>query len=291
MFPIRAPPQIGRGPRTPPSVVGRGQHLPALEIVESQSGSSSASSPEQVAYDDTDFFQLQRNDSQSSIGALSLHDLNMSPSRGREEIEREHRLTPISRLPPELLIGVFAKLSSSTDLKNCVLVSKNWSRNSVDLLWHRPLCNTWSHLDNVVASIRKPNSYYAYSELVKRLNLSSLTAEVSDGTVEAFHSCKRIERLTLTGCKQLTDQGVMSLVDGSRSLLALDITGLDSVTDHALQAVARNCGRLQGLNITECSRVTDESLVAVAESCRYLKRVCMFRFAKGSSANMRPSSN
>ena len=255
-------------PMQMPHAVSGGPRPPMLEVSESQSASSSASSPEQVAYDDTDFFQLQRNDSQSSIGALSLRDITMSPPS-----ERDYRLTPISRLPPELLIGVFAKLGSSHDLMNCMLVSKKWSRNCVDLLWHRPLCNTWNHLASVVASIGNPKSYYTYSELVKRLNLSSLTAEVSDGTVEAFQSCKRIERLTLTGCRKLTDQGVMSLVEGSRSLLALDITGLDSVTDHALRAVARNCSRLQGLNITECSRVTDESLVALAMSCRYLKRV------------------
>ena len=244
---------------------------PTLEVSESQSASSSASSPEQIPYDDTDFFQLQRNDSQSSIGALSLRDISMSPTD--EELQRLWRMTPISKLPAELLIGVFARLGSSKDLMSCMLVDKNWSRNSVDLLWHRPLCDKWNRLTSVATSIGNPKSYYTYSDLVKRLNLSSLTAEVSDGTVEAFQSCKRIERLTLTGCKKLTDQGVMSLVDGSRSLLALDITGLDSVTDHTLLAVARNCGRLQGLNITECSRVTDDSLAVLAGSCRYLKRV------------------
>lgn len=242
--------------------------LPLLEVSESTSASSSASSPEQAAYDDADFFLEHRNDSQSSIGALSLRDMTVSPSQ-----EREYRISPISRLPPELLIGVFAKLGSTTDLKNCILVSKTWARNCVDLLWHRPLCNNWKNLANVVTSVGKPDSYFPYRDLVRRLNLSSLTDSVNDGTVTPFQWCKRIERLTLTGCKKLTDQGVMTLLDGSRSLLALDVTGLSSITDHTLLAVARNCGRLQGLNITECSRVTDESLVAVAENCRYLKRL------------------
>ena len=262
---------------------------PTLEVSESQSASSSASSPEQIPYDDTDFFQLQRNDSQSSIGALSLRDISMSPTD--EELQRLWRMTPISKLPAELLIGVFARLGSSRDLMSCMLVDKNWSRNSVDLLWHRPLCDKWNRLTSVVTSIGNPKSYYTYSDLVKRLNLSSLTAEVSDGTVEAFQSCKRIERLTLTGCKKLTDQGVMSLVDGSRSLLALDITGLDSVTDHTLLAVARNCGRLQGLNITECSRVTDDSLAVLAGSCRYLKRVRNLSSAREAFTNYLFSSS
>ena len=237
-------------------------------ISESASVSSASSSPERAVYDDTDFFTAQRNDSQSSIGVASFRDMTMSPA-----LEREHRISPISRLPPELLITVFTKLSSTLDLKNCMLVSKTWSRNSVDLLWHRPLCNTWKNLLNVVASVRKPDGYFPYFDLVKRLNLSNLSDQISDGTVQPFVQCKRIERLTLTGCVKLTDHGVMALVMGNICLLALDITGLDSITDHTLFTVAANCIRLQGLNITDCSKVTDESLVAVAENCRYIKRV------------------
>ena len=240
-----------------------------LEISTSTSASSSSSSPERAAYDDdTDFFTAQRNDSESSIGVSSLRDMTMSPSQ-----EHEHRISPISRLPPELLIGVFTKLSSSADLRSCMLVSKTWSRNCVDLLWHRPLCNTWQNLQSVTKSIQTPDGYYSYNALVKRLNLSNLNEQINDGTVKPFQMCKRIERLTLTGCIKLTDGGVCSLIYGSKSLLALDITGLDAVTDHTLKAVSENCGRLQGLNITDCSKVTDDSLVAVAENCHFLKRV------------------
>lgn len=237
----------------------------------STSTSSSSSSPERAAYeDDTDFFTAQRNDSQSSIGALSLRDMTMSPSSERE---RQYRISPISRLPPELLITVFAKLSSSVDLRSCMLVSKTWARNSAEMLWHRPLCNTWQNLANVTSSIQKHDGYFHYNALVKRLNLSNLNDEINDGSVQPFMLCKRIERLTLTGCTRLTDSGVCSLIHGSKSLLALDITGLDAITDHTLKAVGENCGRLQGLNITDCSKVTDESLVAVARNCHFLKRV------------------
>ncbi|KAL8705606.1 MAG: hypothetical protein Q9201_001293 [Fulgogasparrea decipioides] len=238
-----------------------------LQGSETTSVSSSSSSPERAVYDDTDFF-TQRNDSQSSLGVASLRDMTMSSS-----IELEHRISPVSRLPPELLIYCFTKLNSSLDLRSCMLVSKTWSRNAVDLLWHRPLCNTWANLLNVVRSVRDEDSYYPYFALVKRLNLSTLSDKISDGTVQPFVCCKRIERLTLTGCTQLTDQGVVSIVNGSNSLLALDITGLDAVTDHTLGAVAENCPRLQGLNITDCSKITDESLIAVAQSCRHLKRL------------------
>ena len=239
-----------------------------LEASETNSVSSSSSSPERAIYDDTDFFTAQRNDSQSSLGVASLRDMTMSSS-----MELEHQVSPVSRLPPELLIFCFSKLSSSMDLRSCMLVSKNWSRNSVDLLWHRPSCNTWTNLLNVVQSVRKEDGYYPYFALVKRLNLSNLSDEISDGTVQSFTGCKRIERLTLSGCDTLTDHGVVSLVNGSSSLLALDITGLNAITDHTLGAVAENCPRLQGLNITDCSKVTDDSLSAVARRCRHLKRV------------------
>ncbi|KAL9010731.1 MAG: hypothetical protein Q9173_004365 [Seirophora scorigena] len=240
----------------------------ALPASETASVSSSSSSPERAVYDDTDFFTTQRNDSQSSLGVASLRDMTMSSSD-----ELVYRISPISRLPSELLICCFSKLSSSIDLRTCMLVSKTWSSNAVDLLWHRPLCNTWRNLENVARSVQEPTSYYPYCSLVKRLNLSNLSDEINDGTVQPFMHCKRIERLTLTGCKELTDRGVVTVVDGSISLLALDITGLDAVTDHSLKAVAQNCPRLQGLNITDCSKVTDESLTAVAQSCRHLKRL------------------
>ena len=239
--------------------------------------SSSSSSPERTAYeDDTDFFTATRNDSQSSLGAISLRDMTMSPTS--EERERLHRLCPVSRLPPELLIAVFSRLSSSSDLRSCMLVSKTWARNSAEMLWHRPLCSTWQKLTNVTQSILKPDGYFPYNALVRRLNLSNLNEQINDGSVQPFMQCKRIERLTLTGCKKLTDSGVCSLIHGSRNLLALDVTALDAITDHTLRAVADNCGRLQGLNITDCSKVTDESLIAVAENCRFLKRVSVIRF-------------
>lgn len=236
--------------------------------------SSSDSSPERAAYeDDTDFFTAGRNDSQSSLGALSLRDMTMSPS---SEIERERRVSPISRLPPELLIAVFAKLNLSADLRSCMMVSKHWARNSAEMLWHRPLCNTWPNLAIVTQSIQKDDGWFPYNALVRRLNLSNLADEVNDGSVQPFMRCKRIERLTLTGCKKLTDHGVCTLIHGSRALLALDITGLSSITDHTLTTVSENCGRLQGLNITGCSEITDLSLVKVARNCHSLKRVSRF---------------
>ena len=237
-------------------------------INDSTPTSSSSSSPEPPIDDETDFFTTLKNDSQSSIGVPSIRDRSTSPdSRWSTPMD------PIDRLPAEILIAILTKLSSPRDLLHCMLVSKTWSRNCVDLLWHRPLCTTWNSLVSVVNTLSKPDAYYPYSNLVKRLNLSSLSEHLNDGSLQPFIHCKRIERLTLTGCKKLTDHGIIAMVKGNRSLLALDITGLDSITDLALLTVAQHCVRLQGLNITDCSKVTDESLVQIARTCKYLKRV------------------
>lgn len=212
---------------------------------------------------------LQANDSQSSL-AISVAEDDMTIDA---DFEERCRLAPVYRLPAELIISIFARLASTKDLQSCMLVSKDWARNSVGLLWHRPQTNNWISVQNVVRSIRRANKMFAYQDLVKRLNLSTLGVQVSDGTVSGMTSCKRIERLTLTNCTKLTDGGLAPLIEGNRSLIALDVTGLDQLTDQTLEIVADNCLRLQGLNITGCRKLTDASLVAVAKNCRHLKRV------------------
>lgn len=231
--------------------------------------SSTPSSPGPLLDDENDFFE-QRNESQSSLGvasseASSIHlAIRLRPKR------------PIESIPSEILICILAKLASSQDLYHCLLVSKGWAHCCVDLLWHRPLFTTWKRLQNVVASIQSKHAYWPYGDLIKRLNLSSLSDKINDGTLEPFMRCKRIERLTLTNCSKISDQGIMALVDGNRNLLALDITGINSITDQTIRTLASNCRRLQGLNITNCSKVTDEALVILAQNCKYLKRVGIF---------------
>lgn len=188
-------------------------------------------------------------------------------------LEERCRLSPICRLPAEILISVFSKLSSPADLKACMLVSKDWARNSVGLLWHRPQTNGWTSLHNVLRSVRKADSHFAYNELVKRLNLSNLGSQISDGVLMSFINCKRIERLTLTNCSKVSDLSLAHMLEGNRALLALDITGLECISDVSMYSLAENCVRLQGLNVTNCKRITDASLEAVARRCRHVKRV------------------
>ncbi|KAK3706117.1 SCF ubiquitin ligase complex subunit [Vermiconidia calcicola] len=244
-----------------------------LQRLSSTSNSSSSStSPERGEDDDNDSFMLQANDSQSSLG-MEMSPENSQDDSARQEYEERCRVSPVHRLPAELLISIFSRLTANSDLQSCMLVSKEWARNSVGLLWHRPAMNKWDCIHNVVQSIRKSNKFFAYQDLVKRLNMSTLANQVSDGTITGMTDCNRIERLTLTNCTKLTDLSLQPLVDGSRSLLALDVTGLDQVTDKTMMTVADNCLRLQGLNVTGCKKLTDASIAAVAKNCRHLKRL------------------
>lgn len=234
------------------------------------SESSASSSPERAADDDTDFF-AQQNDSQSSLGVGTF----------RESIESNESnllLPPIGQLPPEILISIFSKLNSPSDVLHCMLVCRKWAANSVGILWHRPSCNRAENLRSIVTSVGKRDSFFPYSELIRRLNLTSLSLNITDTELSAFSHCKRIERLTLTNCSKLTDHGVSNLVEGNRHLQALDVSELHALTDNTLYTVARNCPRLQGLNITGCVQISDEPLVVISEACKHLKRVSLNEF-------------
>ncbi|KAJ4304690.1 SCF ubiquitin ligase complex subunit [Kalmusia sp. IMI 367209] len=236
------------------------------DVSASRSDTSASTSPERGADDDNDSLMFQANDSQSSLAPSVSPDSDEDALR--RAIEERCRVSPISRLPAELMIAIFAKLSSPGDLKNCMLVSREWARNSVG---HRQASG--ASIKSVVATVRRGDSFFDYPSLIKRLNLSALAPEISDGTLQPLSTCNRVERLTLTNCTKLTDLSLTAMLQGNRSLLALDVTGLDSITDRSMFALAENAVRLQGLNITNCKKITDDSLEAVAKSCRHLKRL------------------
>ena len=237
----------------------------------SRSDTSASTSPERGYDDDKDSIMLLSNESLSSLAPSESPDSD--DEARRRAIEEQNRVSPVSRLPAELMIAVFAKLASPADLRNCLLVSKDWSRNAVGLLWHRPSTNKWPGVKSVIKTINTADSFFDYSGLIKRLNLSALGSEVSDGTLLALRTCKRIERLTLTNCTKLSDLSLVAMLEDNRALLALDVTNVESISDSTMVALANNAVRLQGLNITNCKKITDVSLEEVAKNCRHLKRL------------------
>ncbi|KAH8120826.1 hypothetical protein FP744_10001388 [Trichoderma asperellum] len=229
---------------------------------EDSRSSSSTNSPAPADNEESDFF-LVANDSQSSLGVPNFQDMQVDDTCW----------PPVNRLPNEILIGVFSKLGSTSDLYHCMLVSKRWARNAVDLLWHRPACSNWGNHRSICQTLGLEQPYFHYRDFIKRLNLAALADKVNDGSVMPLAVCSRVERLTLTNCRGLTDTGLIALVENSSSLLALDISNDKHITEKSIDAIATHCKRLQGLNISGCDNISNDSLLTLAQNCKYIKRL------------------
>lgn len=239
--------------------------LPAGDLQTEDSRSSSSTSSPAPNDDEESDFLLANNDSQSSLGNFNLQDMQVS---GEDD-----PCLPVHRLPNEILIQIFAKLSLPSDHYNCMLVCKRWARNTVDLLWHRPSCTTWPKHTSICRTLGLEQPFFAYRHFIKRLNLASLADQVNDGSVFPLATCTHIERLTLTGCKGLSDNGLKALVEDSNRLLALDISGDDQITEESIFAIAEHCKLLQGLNISNCTKISNEGIIRLANNCKYIKRL------------------
>jgi F-box and leucine-rich repeat protein GRR1 len=236
----------------------------ASEDQDDSRSSSSTNSPAPADNEESDFF-LINNDSQSSLGVPNFQDMAVD----------DVCWPPVNRLPNEILISIFAKLSASSDLFHCMLVSKRWARNAVDLLWHRPACTNWKNHGVICQTLALERPFFSYRDFIRRLNLAALADKVNDGSVQSLSVCTRVERLTLTNCKNLTDSGLISLVENSNALLALDISNDKNITEQSINAIAQHCKRLQGLNISGCENISNESMITLARSCKYIKRVSL----------------
>lgn len=251
-------------PEVPIGVAGSAFEAQREIEQDEDSHSSSSNSPTRVDYEESDFY-LGNNDSQSSIGIPTLDAATVS--------EEDTCQPPINRLPAEVLINIFSKLSSPSDLLNCMLTSKAWARNAVDLLWMRPTCVTWPKHSAICRTLNLSNPYFAYRDFVKRLNLAQLADGVNDGSVIPLQVCNQVERLTLTGCKGITDTGLISLVSENSRLLALDVSDDHNITEASINVLAQKCKMLQGLNISRCTKISNEALSNVAANCRKIKRL------------------
>lgn len=240
--------------------------------------SSSASSPVPPDNEESDFF-LVGNDSESSLSIPNIQTMRVTDGAAAAAADDDAvlDLAPIHRLPNEILISIFAKLEKPGEVLQCMLTCKRWSRNAVEMLWHRPMCSSWANFQVICRALHSDGKgtppFFAYHEFIKRLNLAALAADLNDGSVMPLSVCNRVERLTLTNCRGLHDGGIMALVENNSSLLALDISGASQITEKTILAIAENCKRLQGLNISQCYKVSNESMIELAKSCRYIKRV------------------
>lgn len=226
--------------------------------------SSSTSTPDRSISDDDELTGF-RNMTVSPIEKLS------SPRKSQQV------LPPVNRLPPELLIAIFSKITSLIDLRACMLVSRQWANCSVELLWHRPHFSDFKKYEAMVAAIQDQNAFYPYPQLIKRLNLTPIAMEANDGSMKPLGLCTKLERLTLTGCMNLTDSPLMEILASNPRIQALDMSQLQNITDISINVVVQHCPRLQGLNVAGCRRITDASMVPLSQHCKLLRRVNFLR--------------
>ncbi|KAI5781648.1 SCF E3 ubiquitin ligase complex F-box protein grrA [Peziza echinospora] len=217
--------------------------------------------------------RARKSPSRGDLKHARANSFGDSPSIINNNNNNNNMIAPIYRLPPELLIATFSKLISPMDLRNCMLVNKMWASCSVELLWHRPYVTRWPRFLKVVQAIHSENPTFPYPQLIRRLNLTFLHKEISNGTLASLSMCKRLERITLTSCRDITDNGLHNLIPNNTGLLALDLSGLSQLSDRTISLIADNCHRLQGLNIAGCRKITNASLIELSRNCRQLKRL------------------
>lgn len=221
--------------------------------------------------DDEQDIMMINDDSQTTIGELTgFRNMAVSPGQSQKTTVP---LSPVHRLPAELLMAIFSKLSSPVDLTHCMLVSKQWANCSVELLWQRPYFGKFEQYQKMVTALLSENAFFAYPQLIRRLNLNLISELVNDGSLEPLTQCTRLERLTLTNCSQLTDSPLQEILQRNPRLQALDLSQMVNITDQSMQAVAENCPRLQGLNLAGCKQITDVSLIPLSQNRRMLRRV------------------
>jgi F-box and leucine-rich repeat protein GRR1 len=180
-----------------------------------------------------------------------------------------------SSLPHEILLVIFRLVTSSADLRNCILVCKSWCQCGVELLWHKPSFPTTSALIKMLVVLGKAQQTFPYALFVRRLNFSALADKMSDQILLRLVACERLERLTLAGCVNITDEAVIRMLEHCPSLVALDLSECRDITDSSVVVAANRCKRLQGLNLSGCKKVTDVGVDAIARGCKMLRRVCL----------------
>ncbi|KAF8639941.1 hypothetical protein AX17_001191 [Amanita inopinata Kibby_2008] len=164
--------------------------------------------------------------------------------------------SPMSDLPPEILIHILKHLHSPRDLLNCLRVSRTWCECAVELLWHKPAFPKYETLEKMASLLTMPDKSFNYAHFIRRLNFLSLGNHLRDDIFSIFARCDRLERLTLVNY-----------------LVAVDLSGVVLTTNEAIINLAVSAKRLQGINLAGCAEVSDTGISALALNCPLLRRV------------------
>lgn len=181
--------------------------------------------------------------------------------------------SPMSQLPPEVLIHILKHVHSTSDLHSALLVSRIWCQCAAELLWQKPSFPNSSVLTNLVKLLSSDNLTFAYAHFIRRLNFLNLGNDLNDTVLTTFRKCDRLERLTLINCDSLSSGTLAHIFPCFPNLVAIDLNGVISTTDDAVVGLAKSARRLQGINLSGCTSVTDIGITALAENCAFLRRV------------------
>ncbi|EKM80050.1 hypothetical protein AGABI1DRAFT_120086 [Agaricus bisporus var. burnettii JB137-S8] len=181
--------------------------------------------------------------------------------------------SPISRVPPEILINIFKHVNAPQDLLFCTRVSRLWCQCAIELLWHKPTFPKYGTMVKMGHILTQREQTFTYARFIRRLNLLNLAQFLKDEVLFHFLHCDRLERLTLVNCKGVSGELLMHFLARFENLIAIDLTNCSQVTNSALVGLAHTARRLQGINLAGCARVTDTGLLALAQQCTLLRRV------------------
>lgn len=188
-------------------------------------------------------------------------------------IKRNNRVSPISRLPPELLIHILKHIHSSRDLLHSIQVCRTWCECSVELLWHKPNLNKYAIVEKMARLLAVPEQTFTYASFLRRLNFLAVSRDLRDDIFCNFGKCDRLERLTLVNCNLLSEAAIAKTLPSFPCLVAVDLTGVVNTSDTAIVGLASAAKRLQGINLTGCKHVSDQGVMALASNCPLLRRV------------------
>jgi F-box and leucine-rich repeat protein GRR1 len=222
--------------------------------------------------DDNDDDDIQFHDQDSR--AFFITPARWSNKRSIDIIPfKESTHSPMSGLPPEILIHILKHLHSPRDLFNCLRVSRTWCECAVELLWHKPAFPKYDTLEKMARLLTKPDQSFNYSHFIRRLNFLSLGSQLKDDVFSIFARCDRLERLTLVNCEYITSVALSRILPCFTDLVAIDLSGAIRTNNDAIISLALSAKRLQGINLAGCTEVSDDGIVALALNCPLLRRV------------------
>lgn len=185
------------------------------------------------------------------------------------------RLSPMSRLPPELLTAVFQVLYSRNEEIAFIMTCKTWFACGIDSIWYRPYLTSIDKFQLFLRTVEQSPSQLTlpYQSLIRRLNLSGISEQVTDSDMLRLLQIRNLERLTITNCGNITTTSLASLITYNSKIQSIDISNLELIQDNVVQALASNCKHLQGFYASNCKLLTDVSIIELAVSCKLLKRI------------------